>query len=200
MRNKKGEQDEGVLPNVLGTVLALIIFIIVIGGVYLALTQIRKDVELESAKAIADELKARIDALEAGESTNATIQGFRADDGEWYIHGWDKNSPTERPEKCFLKSCVCVCAGTYASDCQSHGICRYFEGGESVEVIGKVISKRTATVVQGTITTSETTYVEEKGSYIKIPSNLLVIELTKTKDKITLSHYDRSYAEDKITD
>ena len=60
----------------------------------------------ESAKDMLDVIEGKIKLLDEGETGKYMIRGI---DG-WFLSGWSGDNK-ERPEKCFLESCICVCKG-----------------------------------------------------------------------------------------
>ena len=75
IKNKKGEEEEGLIGNTLGTILGITASVIIIVFIYIAISRVWSDQAFESAQQIADTLKARIEALKPGQETTITIQG-----------------------------------------------------------------------------------------------------------------------------
>ena len=178
--NKKAEEDNPLLKEVGGVLLAITATAIIVFFVYTAIIRITADTELDSAKTLINVLEAKVNALPSGQSMNHTIQGFRAETAAWYIMGWGTSSPEARPDKCFLKSCICICSDHDADACQNRGICRFFEDVEYVQVKGyaqtsQFDSEGLPEIVKG------------ENNYILLPSNLLVVEIKKTENKIELT-------------
>lgn len=160
--NKKGEEEEGLTANTLGTVLGVTATLIIIFFIYLAITRIWSDPGLEAAQEIADRIQQKINIMEANQRTTMTIQGSEKLDG-WVIEAWSKESQ-ERPDKCFLSSCVCLCKGQGKEACQNKGICREIET-DSIYVLGERFKPLPLVI--------------ENKRWIEIPSNILLIYLQK---------------------
>lgn len=180
--NKRGEEEEGLTANTLGTVLGVTATIIIVLFIYIGITQIIRDTELEAAKTLADKLEAKVNALTEGQSINTTLQGSK-DLESWYILGWGKNDPA-RPDKCFYSSCVCICKGNTLDSCKEKGLCREIEI-ENIKITSEVEAEFIASIgnYPGAITTRKGTKLVP---FVPIPSNLLVIEITKSKDSLTI--------------
>lgn len=180
--NKKGADD--LVNNMLGVILALAATLPVV-FIYISITQMRSDSELESAQALADMMKERIGLIDFGESNNLTFQGSKELEG-WFVVGWSKHDAS-KPDKCFFsKGCICICDGTTSGDCQSRGICREFE----TEKINITYYYRKFT--ENNPGTEPIIYAAEEDA-IPIPSNLLVLEISKKSDELVVSHYTSEY-------
>jgi hypothetical protein len=156
----------------LGNTLKLIVAVILLLGLFTATWMVYRavtsDNELESATKLIDKVKAKIDALEPGQYTTVTIQGF--DSVNWYINGWGVQDPSA-PDQCFISSCVCICSGGFQKeDCDSRGVCHEVEEEEIK------ISQKSKVDVQyaGTFDTTL--------EYIKIPQNFAEVKIQKTTD------------------
>ena len=109
------------MNNLLGIIIAvvgIVLFVFAISKVY----QVRASDELTNAKKTIELIDAKIKALDNGQKSSLTIQGFAGAES-WYIVGWNKNDPN-RPEKCFFDSCICICEGVSNDVCQEGGICK----------------------------------------------------------------------------
>ena len=104
-------------------VVCVVLFAFFIGN---AIYQARASDELTNAKKTIELIEAKTNALDEGQKSELTIQGFAGAE-RWYIVGWNKNDPN-RPEKCFFDSCICICNGASKEVCQEKGICKYFDG------------------------------------------------------------------------
>lgn len=186
--NKKGEEEEGLMGNTLGVVLAVAAILIVVGFVYVALIRITADTELESASSLMNVIEAKIKALSPGQSLNHTIQGFKTEtaDRHWYLVGWGKNQ--DSPDKCFFNNCICICAGYDKDACQNRGICRFFEV-DDIEVKDLKVIHSGGFYVHDPVGTT----IDDSTKYIPIPNNLLVVEIKKEQNKISVLHYTEDY-------
>jgi len=196
--NKRGEEEEGLLANVLGTVLAITATLIIIVGIYLAATQITKDNEVEAAQTTIARIVTRVDLLSNNEAANFTIQGFKTQGDSWYLISWSKNQPN-RPDKCFFEACLCICKGdisgtiysdTYKSHCTEKGICRTFPDIQTVTTQTNDILRSTA---------GGGNYYTDNPRYIKIQQSLMQITLTKEPNKLAFEHFTEGYYTNKGT-
>lgn len=144
MRNKKGD----LLNNVLGLIIAAIgIGLLIFGAV--KLYGATESQEEEGAKNILTVISEKINNLKDGETGKYPVQGIE----EWFLTGWNASDLT-RPDKCFFKSCICVCkklsVSYYASDkvklkedCQKNGFCKEIDkediriNGGGVYIVGE---------------------------------------------------------------
>lgn len=98
--------------------------------------------DLENAKLVLDNLEAKINALEFDRNNTFPIRGISSTDSEitWHLMGYDRRH-TNRPDQCFLSSCICICSskkGTLTLNCKNNGICRNVNQ-TTVTTIGKEI-------------------------------------------------------------
>lgn len=194
IKNKRGEEEESLTANTAGTVLAITATLIIVAFVYIAITQIVRDNELESAKSLADVMKAKIDLIEPGQSGKITFQGNKDLGKNWHLLGWSKNDAS-KPDKCFLlKSCFCICKGKTADDCKTKGICREFDS-ENLNL--SYFTYKDPTSIQTgpkyDIQTRETDAVINIEFAIPIPVNLFLLEITKSQNNISISSYSQKY-------
>ena len=66
--------------------------------------QVREGQESERAQEIINSVEAKIKALNDGESSELVVRGL----GGWFLDGWSEDA-SFLPDKCFFKSCVCIC-------------------------------------------------------------------------------------------
>ncbi len=126
MKDKRGEF---LLKEILGIVLAVIIFLIFIGVAILIYRHLTTSSDVESAKSIMGVIDGKIRALEEGEKNTFSVRGVNAAD--WYLFGWGGNDP-RKPDRCYFENCVCLCKLTgngEKEDCQDRqrAFCRAFE-------------------------------------------------------------------------
>lgn len=155
--------------------------------------------EDEKAQNIIENIKGKIDNLKEEETGRFNIRGL---DG-WFLAGWGKNELNrlnnneivERPEKCFLKSCICICKGipedpeiprpTIENNCQEKGFCRYFEQ-EKIKIRGR--DRAEIYVSDGGVGSfpamGRTAIKSFETPYIPLKSNLIEIEISKKTDLI----------------
>ena len=89
-----------------------------------------------------DELTAKIDAIPENQEVEVVLRGFDGKEEGWYLVAYDERQAIDaRPDKCSLKSCLCLSPEPNAESCQNEGIhrnldfkevflhSRVFEGG-----------------------------------------------------------------------
>lgn len=123
--NKKGLIEQ--FPHLIMEIGVIVLVIFLLVGLYTLFVNPDK----KNAKAFLDNLAGKIGNLEEGKTANFAIQGFS---DKWYLVGWNKeDSLGIKPEKCFEKSCLCLCQkGSGANcptnnDCQQNGLCRNYD-------------------------------------------------------------------------
>lgn len=135
-------------------ILLAVIGLVLVGYVAYQIYQVTVNQEATIAKKMLDSLEAKINLLNVGEEGEYTLRapckkgGTNAEGTPkleclWYLTGWGKES-LDRPEKCYFKSCVCVCKidGKLSTDkdrCQVNGYCRFFED-EHITIISNYMS------------------------------------------------------------
>jgi hypothetical protein len=190
MINKRGESDEDEKANVLGLILALVVLVLVIFAIYKGILAVTNNPESENAHAALQRVVTKINTLNEKSSINYTLQGYKQKNNDWYLVGWGKTQDG-RPDKCFFESCVCICAGSDASSCQSKGECENFASIENVTVKSLTIENREPPTGDAPTQGEEYGPVVVSVGYIKIPQNLIKIELVKTGDSLNIT-YDAS--------
>ena len=136
MKNKKGD----LLNNVLTTVIAVLGIALLIYGAW-KLYSVYLNTDELSAKAAMNAIDGRIGNVQRGETTKLAMKGAE----NWFLTAWNNDDPG-RPDKCYLKSCICVCKGyntvvkysissntgmIYLNEmsplCQKDGFCRFYD-------------------------------------------------------------------------
>lgn len=132
MKSKKAELTD----HVLGIIVA-VVCLVLLGGLVVLVYKNFATSEYTSAKKVLDFIEVKINAINAGESTQFSIQSpckaEKIKDGscDWQLIGWGKDD-VGRPDRCYFNSCVCVCAFNegnieeYKNKCQDSktGICK----------------------------------------------------------------------------
>ena len=119
MQNKKGILTKNVLSLIIAAIgVVLLIFVSV------ALYNNFENQERKNAQSFLNSIDEKIKNLKDGETGKFTLNGIEG----WYFVGWSKNE-LNRPEKCFLDSCLCVCPEVenpedFGESCQNKGFCR----------------------------------------------------------------------------
>ena len=179
-KNKRGIM----LDNVLSLILFAICFALIIAGVFIV-TKIYVANEEENAKNFINILEAKINNLKDGEIGRFTMTGVEG----WFLTGWG-SADLNRPDKCFFKSCICVCKGgkrdisskninseksRLCQDTSFSDNCRQVNQ-EKVDVFGELVfyegGPSAIAIDQGYLIAQE---------FIVLPKNLFEIEVNKTK-------------------
>lgn len=114
--NRKG--SDFFTTNFLGIVIAIIgiaVFVYAFGKLY----ELNTNQETEKARTVLDSLNGKIEALPDYETGNVTLQGLKG----WYLMGWSRDD-SRKPNRCYDKSCICICREPSSDSCQSNGICQ----------------------------------------------------------------------------
>jgi hypothetical protein len=181
--SRKGELRDYIGDIVIGVLcLLLIIFAVII--VY----RIFANQESENAKRTIDNIEAKVNALNEGQENKFLIQGFSSKNG-WIIAGWGKED-ANRPDKCFFRSCLCICPDfdvgvddlfgpeisiKYRNSCQEKGYCRFFEQSEvNTSTIYKAIN------------------YPSSPRWIHVAENLMEINISKQEDELEIIYEDFS--------
>lgn len=121
---RKGEDTA--LKNFVSIIIAVIGIVAVVYGI-VKLSSIFINQESANAKNTLENIAGRLEALEAGQSSTFLLQGFSGADN-WVVSAWN-NTQSGRPDKCYFKSCLCVCPleGDVSESCQQKGFCQTFD-------------------------------------------------------------------------
>jgi hypothetical protein len=187
MKTKKGI----LLSNTLSVVIAVLGLLLIFFAAY-KLYDNAKNSDLKSAQTTLDTIEAKINAIELNKPINVPIQGFNE---EWYLTGWSKDHPNP-PDKCFFKSCICVCSGENRKDaCQSNGFCRDI----SEEEFDVLIPSLTAKFEEGKQYTVECykEAISPIDKQIPLPNKFIEIEIEKTESKLTFTYLTENYLANK---
>jgi len=166
MINKKGEE---VSKAVVQAVMAVFGLILIFGLGYMIYNSTFSSSETKNAQLVADLIERKINAhyskLNTGQSVQDSIQGI----GEnWYITAWSKNSPL-RPNKCSLKSCICILKleKSLSESCQNNGFIRSFD--YDIQIINEIFTPADSI-------NPKTIHRDVK---IPLPSNFVSLKFTK---------------------
>ncbi len=124
------------VTETLGIVIA-IIALVALGFLGVKLYSMFVSADLKNAQAFIDDISAKIENLEDGQSNTFAMRGVK----EWVLVGWNKSIPivadneliseSKKPQKCFDKHCLCLCKDSVAN-CQEIGYCRAVDRNVSV--------------------------------------------------------------------
>src|SRR3989338_677304 len=202
-RRSKFSKKVDLRNNALGIIIAVICLVFLIGLVALIYQQF-SDEESQKAKKILNLIETKANALEEGEKTLATVQGMP----NWGLLGWGKNDEG-RPDKCYFKSCICVCPdgegfakmSEWSESCHGKGFCRFFDASEiefSVDK-NKFAEYEKVTDITGRESLGILKKDKEEGDFklIFLRGNLNGIEIFKDKDKLRISDVTEDNPEEK---
>ena len=119
------------LNNTFSIIIAAICLALLFYGVSKVYSRYTSNEETENAKTLIDSIESKINALEYNQKNTFSFRGISTEN-QWYIIGWGKQE-IGRPDKCFFKSCLCICKSEstdileISKSCQKDGFCREFE-------------------------------------------------------------------------
>ena len=180
--------NRGILmKNVMGIIIAVIGLAIFFAGVY-GIYQVNKSQTAENARKTLDSIMGKIELLEDGENNTFIIRGVTSAK-DWYLVGWSKEEGRlqGKPDKCFDKSCICVCKGV--DECQENGFCRDVEkegvGVSFHQIHGKGYNQQAGNVYQVEIGSIPVT-----PTIIKL-STIMELEIIKDEKFVNITRYHR---------
>ena len=103
IRNNKG--IAWTFKNVFSLLISIVGIIAIFSIAYGLYDVLSSQSQNREASAIVEDLVGKIELLEEGESNTFLIRGLK----DWYLAGWNVDD-SNRPDKCFLESCLCACA------------------------------------------------------------------------------------------
>lgn len=111
------------VKNLLGIILTVIGLSIFLFGVARLYTASLSE-EDENARKTLERIMAKIEVLPLDVESSITLQGFKGADS-WVLMGWNGEIHQDlKPQKCFFGTCLCICKGASARECQERGFCR----------------------------------------------------------------------------
>jgi len=186
------------VKNVLSLTIAVIALLLLFAASYKIYKNATSNDEIENAQNTLDRLTQIINSLETGQSNNFTIQGFKNAES-WHIVGWGKFSPeNEKPESCFLTSCLYICKATASSwkrSCEKQGV--FVKLSEDDIIIKNYEITNSKPTIPSDDFSAAAGKVENTLNIQTIPlkENLLKIEIEKNTDSegktyIKITHYE----------
>lgn len=189
MINKKRGILLGNVTNIIIAVLGLMVFGFFVMKIYTLYT----NQESQNAKTLVNVLEEKINLLEPGEQSSFISQGFQQKEYQWVLASWSKahGESEGKPEKCFGKSCLCICPAQ--KDSINFDIVNLGDGLASIQIIKDTASKLTlgercqkvgicrdfdADKVQ----TGSLGNFAINNFYIGIPENVMDLYISKEKD------------------
>lgn len=187
--------------DVLQTIIVVIALLLIFWGTKTIYDRYKVDEASESAKTLASQLQAKIQAFQESEinTLKITLQGINSE-APWYISGWDRTK-NPRPDKCFLDSCICISPEATPESCQSS------KGFDRKIIIDKITVKTiTAKEVKEMQPTDEgKSTLSPTGDYIEciFPNQIAVknkiyeFQLEKKENELIITNYDEEYINNK---
>ena len=187
MKVKKKDKG-GLITDVTSLIIAIIGISLLFFGFY-QLYKVIVNQDSEIAKKTLNIIEAKINYLEEGQTGKFPIKGPKGPDREWYLLGWGKEN-SERPDKCYFDSCICICEGYKPEDCQGrYGFCRKVDAKDVKILEGNFEIKKPKDVQTGgggNMPVVEYEYVTPKA--IKFQENLIELQVKKTKEILEISY------------
>ena len=131
INNKKGD----LLQNVLSALVAVVGLALIFLAAW-KLWSVYANQEERNAQKLIDNIVGKIDNLQEDQDAKIVLRGFGKDN--WFLLSWSKNSGG-RPDKCYFKSCICICPGRTSDVCQTKGFCRLLDV-DGITELGRGIS------------------------------------------------------------
>lgn len=194
MKNKKGN----LMDNALGVLIAVIGLALLAYGVY-KVYQTVVNSEEQKVKDLANLIDAKISTLQTGQTGKFLVTAIKGDNF-WGLVAWNYSDPN-RPDKCSLNSCVCVCTPIFdytlenikRDSCQTSGFCRnlgkidvkiytFYEKTDYPTVFSDEFVEKFVPGT-GSHTTNEIKIISEEGT-----GDLREIVIYKGKDNIIISY------------
>jgi hypothetical protein len=186
-------------PNIIIAVVCLALLV----GLVVLVYKIFVNDEYKAAQKTVDIIETKIGAIGDGETTKFSIQSPCKKDIEkckWFIAGWSSSNP-DRPDKCYFRSCICVCPDgktkmekkERADICQKTGICRIYDlksilvsvdptyiyegASNSMQYAGVTIARRT----------EELNEESDKFRYISLDAPLIELQIKKQNSSLNIN-------------
>jgi hypothetical protein len=185
MTNKKAL----IRHNTLQIIIVFAGILIFVLAIWVGVSKIGLDEEEGIAKTGIEKIEGKINSISPGQQTEVSIQGVNS----WFLTGWS-GSPNPRPEKCFFKSCVCICKEVSKESCDNQGFCREVDTPE-VKITGlpPTATKEGTSVFGDTNEESQQMQralqqqrIQNNPNYIELSDSLIKIKIQKTQNQITL--------------
>lgn len=176
---------KGLVRDTTSLVIAIVGIILLLFAVY-QLYNVFVDQDSEVAKRTLNVIEAKINLLDEGQTGKFPIKGPWNKDRKWYLVGWGKEN-SERPDKCYFDSCICICDGSLKESCQGrNGFCRKVDVKE-VRILNEILVKTPPVIgVEGPVPIE--TGGESRASAIEFPANLIELQIKKNKDSLEIGY------------
>lgn len=190
----RGRRGEGLLTdNALSMIIAAFcIAVLIIVGV--KIYQMHKNIEKENALDVLNSLVGKIELIKDGEKSDIYLQGFKNAE-MWEIVGWDKYEKG-RPAVCWFSACVCVyktqkCIKnqndklTVLGEFKGDKVCRRIDSLDKVQIKSEMKIEKYSEGAEGIKYYSDVVF-------IKMPKNILTLNVLKNKGAVSISGSDRT--------
>ncbi len=163
MKNKKGD----LLNNVLTTIIAVLGIALLIYGAW-KLYSVYLNTDELNAKAAINTVDGKFGLIAEGQNAKVVMKGVAG----WSMYAWPKTD-RNRPEKCYLKSCICICPNPntqlpekIVESCQKEGLCRFYDtdGAEVFDLVA-IMLKQGDSIPQNILDSFLKTQRNENGGY-----------------------------------
>ncbi len=206
--SKRGQLEKGFVEILVAVIIIAIVFT---GAGYLIykyfqLSKVQND---EEARGLLKVLEAKMSALKEGEKSDFLMRGpcegnKPTEECNWYLTGWGKED-SNRPQKCFFKSCVCVCRSGVDSislkdkdvalrdACQGKeehlGFCTFVDvKNVKVSSVQKQPQKQgEGSVIEGVVNAPMIEQPAIDKSFIPFKSNLIELLMKRTPDGLEIT-------------
>ena len=201
--SRRGQLKE----NTLEVLVTVIVFVVLFGGAgyivynYYFLNVAQNE---DTAKGLLKVVNAKIDALDEGQESRLLVKGpCEGNEPDaacfWYLTGWGKEDGG-RPQRCFFKSCVCICSSSTSAtalsetssalrdSCQAGrtGFCAFVDSPSM-----KVSSMQQTAVVTplygGSVGAMSTKLVDTEKHFISFKSNLIELKIRRSGGAVEIS-------------
>lgn len=177
--------------NIVGILIAVIGLGLVVGIIGQQIYRANVDNEGDSARKTLDGIIGKIENLQDGETGSFAVQGF-TESNNWYLVGFDSRVQ-DRPDKCFLESCVCICKNAdqgFKNACQNEGFCRFFD---DKEINVQTLFDEVYIVSFGSNGGNSVDATKDLSAFcIHLPSNLFEVMVSKDVDSLSIVRNDSS--------
>ncbi|MBI2632235.1 hypothetical protein HYW75_04480 [Candidatus Pacearchaeota archaeon] len=178
---------KGLIRDTTSLVVAIIGILLLLFAVY-QLYKVFVEQDSEVAKRTINIIEAKINLLEEGQTGKFPIKGPWNKNRKWYLVGWGKEN-TERPDKCYFDSCICICDGYLKESCQGrNGFCRKVDVKNINVEKTLIFNSGPGPNVGGGGNVPARPEQREEVSAIEFPANLIELQIKKNKDSLEIGY------------
>jgi len=177
------------LKNAMGLIIAVLGLALLLTGAYTIYKRATHNQAMEDVQNLINTIEAKINIVQNNQNITFLIREIQDKESEWFLTSWNAKNPNA-PGKCFYKSCLCICPGKTAEDCDTRkGFCRQFKEIQTINTFHKYIKEiEKITPITGGQTSTQTYKTKQTDTFIKLNGkNLFEMQISKTKDTLTLT-------------